>query len=229
MIEDWKINSNDGAGHWRPVVGACLPSAKRKNTLRGLRGVAAPRYGQGKTLKFAAFFMYSVSGEYIKKEISGPATIGDWNNAWRVFGFAMEVLGAATRTRLKRYSDRIQQMAPRPPVDHHLHGAQSAQAAPRTYQALVGNGILRVATCGSAVIFPDRCALGLGFSRGRQGRAFFGLPKSTRRCSNTAQEQVDRWYRCRIGHGESMRYGHGLLLHPFRSSLLWGLSCFSFI
>ena len=86
--------------HWRPVVGACLPHAKWGNTLRRLWGVAAP---MGKAL-FAAFFTCPVSGECIKKEISGPATIGDWNKAWRVFGFAMEVLGAATRTRLKRYS-----------------------------------------------------------------------------------------------------------------------------
>ena len=60
------------------------------------------------------------------------------------------------------------------------------------------------------------------------GTSIFGQPKSTRRCSNTAQEQVDRWCRCCIAHDGSMRYGHGLLLHPFRSLLLWGLSCFSF-
>ena len=48
----------------------------------------------------------------------GGGTSGDrrggilgWNKAWRVFVFAMEVLGAATRTRLERYSDRIQQVA----------------------------------------------------------------------------------------------------------------------
>ena len=57
----------------------------------------------GKALKFSAFFTCPVSGEYAKKEISGPETIGDWNKAWRVFSFAMEVL--------KRYSDRVQWMA----------------------------------------------------------------------------------------------------------------------
>ena len=37
--------------------------------------------------------------------------MGGWNKEWRVFAFAMEVLGGAMRTRLERYSDRMQQMA----------------------------------------------------------------------------------------------------------------------
>ena len=60
----------------------------------------------GRALKFTAHFV-TPSGETIRREISGPASFGDWAKAWRVFAFAMEVVGAASRTRLKRYHDII--------------------------------------------------------------------------------------------------------------------------
>ena len=57
----------------------------------------------GRVLKF--------TGQLVRKEISGPSGMADWRKAWRVFAFAMEVLGAASRIRLKRYSDQVQQMS----------------------------------------------------------------------------------------------------------------------
>ena len=36
-------------GHWGPVAGASFPYTKWENTVRGLRGVAAPRYGHGQS------------------------------------------------------------------------------------------------------------------------------------------------------------------------------------
>ena len=37
----------------------------------------------------------------------GPSSFAEWARSWRVFCFAIEMLGAATRTRLKRYHDTI--------------------------------------------------------------------------------------------------------------------------
>ena len=118
MIEHWKTNSNDGED---PTEGEEATGDQLSALAFRIRSGRTPfvDFGvwrphgtdMGKALKFSAFFTCPVSGEYVKKEISGPETIGDWNKAWRVFSFAMEVLGAATRTRLKRYSDRVQQMA----------------------------------------------------------------------------------------------------------------------
>lgn len=63
----------------------------------------------GRALKFVAWFL-TPSGEYQRKELSGPASFIEWRRSWRVFAFAMEVLRAATRTRLKRYLDTISEM-----------------------------------------------------------------------------------------------------------------------
>ena len=41
------------------------------------------------------------------KEIVGPTTFGEWERSWRVFSFAMELLGAATRTRLDKYKNMM--------------------------------------------------------------------------------------------------------------------------
>ena len=117
MIEHWKTNSNDGEDPTEGEEATGDQSALAFRIRSGRSpfvdfGVWRPHgTDMGKALKFSAFFTCPVSGEYVKKEISGPETVGDWNKAWRVFSFAMEVLGAATRTRLKRYSDRVQLMA----------------------------------------------------------------------------------------------------------------------
>ena len=61
----------------------------------------------GRTLKFAAYFL-NPSGDFTRKEIVGPTTFLDWQRSWKVFVFAMELLGAASRTRLARYHALVQ-------------------------------------------------------------------------------------------------------------------------
>ena len=56
----------------------------------------------GRVLKFAAYFR-NAQGQFTAKEIVGPTTFSDWERSWRVFAFAMELLGAASRTRLEKY------------------------------------------------------------------------------------------------------------------------------
>ena len=122
--------------------------------------MAAPQYVDGQSTQVLRLLhVATLWREYVKKKISGPETTGDWNKAWRVFSFAMEVLGAATRTRLKRYSDRAQQMAEDCTTSDKSSLARST----------------RCASCTSNVsgFFPARCTLGPGFPRGRQGRALF--------------------------------------------------------
>ena len=70
-----------------------------------------------------------------------------------------------TRTRLKRYSDRVQQIA------EDYHDLWIIACAGYKMRKLPGIGTLRVAACGTPVFLPARCTLGLGFPRGRQGRA----------------------------------------------------------
>ena len=64
----------------------------------------------GRSMKFTAH-VFSPSGEVTRKEVSGPASFSEWEASWRVFAFGMEVLDAASRTRLKRYRDEIQKMS----------------------------------------------------------------------------------------------------------------------
>ena len=66
-----------------------------------------PRAGEfGRALRCTAFFL-SPAGEFVRRELAGPTCLADWERAWRVFTVAMEVLSAATRTRLRTYADRI--------------------------------------------------------------------------------------------------------------------------
>ena len=60
----------------------------------------------GRSLKFSAYFL-SPTGEFQRKELVGPTTFADWTKSWKVYAFAMEMIGAATRTRLSRYAEQI--------------------------------------------------------------------------------------------------------------------------
>ena len=73
-------------------------------------GVWRP-HGQdlGRACKFAAHFQ-TAPGVFTMKEISGPACYADWERSWRVFKFAMEMLGAASRTRLDKYKAQIENL-----------------------------------------------------------------------------------------------------------------------
>ena len=73
-------------------------------------GVFRP-YGArlGKTLKFVAKVWLPESGAYVNKELPGPPSFDDWRRSWRVFRFAMVVLGVASTARLDRYYERVQQ------------------------------------------------------------------------------------------------------------------------
>ena len=189
MIEHWKTNSNDGEDptEGEEATGDQL-SALAFRTRSG--GTPFVDFGgwrlhgtdMGKALEFSAFFTCLVSGEYVK-EISVPETIGDWNRAWRVFSFAMEILGAATRTRLERYSDRVQQMA----EDYHdlwwiiaCAEHKMRKFAPRTYQAppCIGVWDFRLPS--------SQMHLGTWLSARSPGTSTFGPPRSTRRFSNSA-------------------------------------------
>ena len=61
----------------------------------------------GRTLKFAAYFI-NPAGDFTRKEVVGPTSFHEWQKSWRVFAFAMELLGAASRTRMARYHSLIQ-------------------------------------------------------------------------------------------------------------------------
>ena len=73
-------------------------------------GVWRP-HGQdlGRACKFAAHFQ-TAPGVFTIKEINGPTCFADWEKSWRVFKFAMEMLGAATRTRLDKYKAQIENL-----------------------------------------------------------------------------------------------------------------------
>ena len=63
----------------------------------------------GRVLKFQGHYQ-TPDGTWRARELSGPPTFLEWCRCWAVFAFAMEVLRAATRTRLARYAARIAQL-----------------------------------------------------------------------------------------------------------------------
>ena len=58
----------------------------------------------GPFLKFSVWWVLAPTAEPQKKKLSGQGSNEEWYRAWRVFAFAVEVLGAATRTRIKMYA-----------------------------------------------------------------------------------------------------------------------------
>lgn len=63
----------------------------------------------GRLLKFVDYFPQPKEG-FVTKEINGPVSFEEWKKSWRVFVFAMVVIGAASRSRLTKYELRIQKL-----------------------------------------------------------------------------------------------------------------------
>ena len=113
LMEHWKANFNDGE---EPVeeeeatgdqVSALSFRLRSGGTPFVDFGVWRPNaVDLGRSLKFAAYFL-SPTGEFQRKELVGPTTFADWSKSWRVFAFAMEMLGAASRTRLAKYHAHV--------------------------------------------------------------------------------------------------------------------------
>ena len=117
LLGDWVANTNDGEEptEEQEATGEQLAALNFRLRSGGTPfvdfGVWRPHGADlGRALRFTAYFL-SPTGEFQRKELAGPASFADWERSWRVFGFAMEVLGAATRTRLSRYRDQVAQLA----------------------------------------------------------------------------------------------------------------------
>jgi len=113
MMERWKETANDGEepSEEEEATGEQISALAFRLRSGGTPfvdfGVWRPHGADlGRALRFAAYFL-SPAGEFQRKELSGPSSFAEWARAWRVFAFAMEILNAATRTRLKRYYDTI--------------------------------------------------------------------------------------------------------------------------
>ena len=117
LLAEWIVNTNDGEDptEEQEATGEQLAALNFRLRTGGTPfvdfGVWRPHGADlGRALRFSAYFL-SPTGEFQRKELAGPASFTDWERSWRVFGFAMEVLGAATRTRLSRYRDQVAQLA----------------------------------------------------------------------------------------------------------------------
>ena len=47
---------------------------------------------------------------YVTKELPGPSSFEEWRRAWRVYRYALLVLGAASHSHLERYFERFQDL-----------------------------------------------------------------------------------------------------------------------
>ena len=116
LIETWKATENDDED-------PAEDEEASEDQLTGLHfrlgsgatpfvdfGVWRP-YGArfGRHLKFHAYIPIP-GGGYQQKEFSGPNSFTEWRRSWKPFAFAMTVLGAATRTRVEKYREKIQQL-----------------------------------------------------------------------------------------------------------------------
>ena len=117
LIAAWKRTANDGEDPAEADEATCEQLSALDFRLKG----GAPPYvdfavwrpfGASVTrlLKFKAYVPLP-GGEFQVRELAGPPSHDDWLRSWRVFAFAMEVLGAAGRVRLKRYEDQIGRLA----------------------------------------------------------------------------------------------------------------------
>ena len=113
MLGAWKAEHNDGE---EPTEDQEATGEQISGLAHRLRQGATPfvdfgvwrPHGAdlGRTLKFAAWFL-NPSGQWAMKEIVGPSSFEEWSRSWAVFAFAMELLGAASRTRLEKYAKTI--------------------------------------------------------------------------------------------------------------------------
>ena len=64
----------------------------------------------GRALRFQAKIWCPDEGAYITRELPGPSSFDEWRRSWRVYRYALLVLGAPTSSRLERYYDRFQDL-----------------------------------------------------------------------------------------------------------------------
>ena len=114
LLDNWKKQANDGEEPTEDeeATGEQLSALAHRLRLGGTPFVdfgiwRAHGSELGRVVKFAAYFP-TPNGGFALKEIVGPSSYHDWEKSWRVFAFAMEVLGAASRTRLDKYRRTIQ-------------------------------------------------------------------------------------------------------------------------
>ena len=113
MMATWKTQHNDGEEPSEEVeatgdqISALAFRIRSGGTPFVDFGVWRPNaVDLGRSLKFSAYFL-SPTGEFQRKELVGPTTYTDWVKSWKVYAFAMEFIGAATRTRLAKYAEQI--------------------------------------------------------------------------------------------------------------------------
>ena len=114
LLDNWKkiANDNEEPSEEEEATGEQLSALAHRLRLGGTPFVdfgiwRAHGSELGRVIKFAAYFP-TPNGGFALKEIVGPTTFHDWERSWRVFAFAMEVLGAASRTRLDKYRKLVQ-------------------------------------------------------------------------------------------------------------------------
>ena len=113
LLEHWKATCNDGeepseedeaTGDQLSALAFRLRSGATPYVDFGVWRPHGAAFGR--LLKFAAYFL-NPGGDFTRKELVGPTCWEDWEKSWRVYCFAMELLGAASRTRLARYRATI--------------------------------------------------------------------------------------------------------------------------
>ena len=63
-----------------------------------------------RALKFQAQIWDPLTREFVRKEVPGPSNFKEWIDGWRVYTFIMIALEAASRARLGRYAEKIQDL-----------------------------------------------------------------------------------------------------------------------
>ena len=69
----------------------------------------------GRALRFTAKVWSAEAMQYTNREIPGPSSFEEWRRSWRVYRYALLVLGIASSAKLERYFDRIHAL-------HRSHG-----------------------------------------------------------------------------------------------------------
>ena len=113
LLSKWKRESNDGE---EPAEDEEATAEQISALAHRLRLGSTPFVDFGiwrahgsdlsRVVKFAAHFPLP-GGGYSTKEIVGPSSYAEWEKSWRVYTFAMEVLGAASRTRMDKYRKTV--------------------------------------------------------------------------------------------------------------------------
>ena len=63
-----------------------------------------------RALRFQAQIWCPEECSYVTRELPGPSSFEEWRRAWRVYRYALLVLGAASHAHLERYFERFQDL-----------------------------------------------------------------------------------------------------------------------